>query len=393
MNIKNQIESLLDRIIKFLEKEKRILDIFKPLSKEQRFNSDRLLAAAYQDNFFDNFFSVLTDFNGFESLDLIDDNSKKQSTSILSLSRELFRLMSIFEMEHNHSCLTLLNSENAWKFVYARVLFLLLVCSSSFEYVYSDEVLKKIKNYSSGHLFYRGHSDINYKLTPSMYRKLGKDLNINPKFVAEQYELGNLFNKYRKRICRKFIVDYELCSYMQHATSFSPLLDFTKDKRIGLSFATYPNGNLNDYNTKDASLIVFSVKRIKQNIDIEQIDIDYHKDCLTIDSEIYGTPLISCTVKDFKFKFAVSTKATNDRMKYQKGIFLCFYNCVFANGIPLLPRSKGYFVTLKIKADSNTKPGEISKSDIYSKIIKHNPELDYSHLMNPYDYFCEYNKR
>ena len=130
----------------------------------------------------------------------------------------------------------------------------------------------------------------------------------------------------------------------------------------------------------------------KREDDIRNINIDYHASKLKIDSLIYGKPFYRCTVNDFDASFGLSTIATNDRMRYQSGVFFCFYRCVIVKGIPLIPLSKGYLVTFNITHIDKNLLGLKSKKAIYNDIISSNPEYDYNHLMNPYDYFGEYNK-
>lgn len=65
---------------------------------------------------------------------------------------------------------------------------------------------------------------------------------------------------------------------------------------------------------------------------------------------------------------------------------------VIVKGIPLIPWSKGYLITLRIKPKDNAKPPLEDKPSIYNRIINLEPRLEFNHLMNPYDYFGEYNK-
>ena len=102
------------------------------------------------------------------------------------------------------------------------------------------------------------------------------------------------------------------------------LIDFTKSKEIALSFAAHPAGNLNAYNKTNASLVVLLIKSREKDVDINKINLDYHANKLKVDNEIYGKPLYKCTINDFDATFGLSTKATNDSMRYQQGVFFLF---------------------------------------------------------------------
>lgn len=391
----------VDALIEKLEKEKRITDIFSIPTKETKFISfEKILSELNldSDQLFNDFYETLSQFISYEPIEIIKKNndandSKDQSFAIVEHARPLSLLLSLLERdEHQNKHILFSNPESAGKFIYLKCLLIIFLCSSSFEYEYSEENLESVKSHVEGDVFYRGHSDITYTIIPSMIRSLKHSCRIDYPFIEKKYADSKLFDKYKECVDRGATINYDFCSFIQHATSYSPLIDFTKDCNIALSFATYPNGNLNVYNSTDASLIMLAIKRYENIINIRNIDLDYHASKLRITSKIYGKHLYKCTLEDFDILFGLSTRATNDRMKYQKGVFFCFYRCVIVKGIPLIPRSKGYLLTFRIRAKDNTGSGIEDKPTIYNRIINFHPELEYNHLMNPYDYFGEYNK-
>ena len=83
-----------------------------------------------------------------------------------------------------------------------------------------------------------------------------------------------------------------------------------------------------------------------------------------------------------KPEYKIITCATNDRMYYQAGVFICFYNCIvlkdkiFYELIPDISISKGII-------PHNDKRKILG--DIYTNYREKDPE----HLMNPYLLFNE----
>lgn len=385
---------LTDKLIHLLEQSKRIKDIFLVSERDKKDYARIIGDYSISFDFFNSLYEVLTSIISYEYIEIVQNTEGEAIfNDIVEDSRLLAHKLSLFERDNRANYLQDLNSRSiAWKFVYLRSLLILFFCSSSFEYEYSEEKLAIAQKYSVGQNYYRGHSNSSFHIIPSMIRSLGKSQIIDYKKIITMYENSGLLEKYKSHINSSAIVNYDFCSFIQHATSYSPLIDFTKNKDIALSFATYPNGNLNVYNSTDASLILLSLKDPSETIDISKISLDYHASKLKLDSEIYGIPLYKCSLNEFNTSFGLSTFATNDRMKYQQGVFFCFYHCVIVKGIPLIPWSKGFLATFRIKCASNPRLGIKSKKDIYNEIIHIKPEYDFDHLMNPYRYFGEYNK-
>ena len=390
-----EIIEIVKNLVDNLETSKRVKNVFSSIDKDDRNNN--FTSSDYLLYFKEDFYKTLSLLIELESIELIDRNSIDDKEVIINNARALFNKLSIFERNNNDEFRKLFNpsyNENLWLFVYLKCLVLIYVCSSSFEYDYSEESIRLASEYFvSGNVFYRGHSNIEYKIVPSMVRSLNRTKRIDYSYICKLYKKSNLLDKYQLLIDPSANVDYSFCSFVQHATSYSPFIDFTTEKDIALSFATYPNGNLNTYNGTDASLIVLAAKEIDKNdINVSKIDLDYHAKKLNFKSLIYGKPLYLCDIGDFDVKFGISNNSTNDRMKYQKGIFFCFYRCVIVKGVPLMPWSKGYLLTFRIKAKNNAKKGELTKQDIYNSVINSKPYYDYQNLMEPYDFFTEYNK-
>lgn len=385
---------ITDKLIGLLEQSKRVKDIFLVSEKDKQNYQNIIGNYDITFEFFNSLYETLTSIIKFENVEIMNDSQEKAALNdIVENSRQLAQELSLFERNNRESHLKDLTfNTGSWKFVYLRLLLILFFCGSSFTYDYSEENTAIAQKHAVGRICYRGHPNSSFQIIPSMIRSLGKSQAIDYPMIIKMYEKSGLLEKYRTHIDLTGSVDYRFCSFIQHATSYSPLVDFTKEKDIALAFATYPNGNLNVYNSTEASLVMLSLKNVSENIEISNINLDYHASKLKLDSKIYGKPLYECSLSDFDTSFGLSTSATNDRMKYQQGVFFCFYRCVIVKGIPLIPWSKGFLVTFKIKCVSNKKLGIKSKKEIYNDIISSKPEYDFEHLMNPYRYFGEYNK-
>lgn len=231
--------------------------------------------------------------------------------------------------------------------------------------------------------YYRGHEDKNYQLIPSIFRKINyalyKDRVFDYNSLLFEYKNKGLIGKYDKIFKTRF-VDYNFCSFMQHSTSFSPLLDLTLDHIIGLSFAT------SSY-TKcpvAGSLLRFSfndkVKEVSR-ADIKNVKTYLFNTKLNPSAFVGAKRIYYCTPKDFEPTVELVKNMTNDRMKYQLGSFLFFRFCVIVNGIILMPYKIGNIIEYIID------PSE--KSKIYNKITTNYSYYDIDHLLDPYKYFKE----
>lgn len=244
----------------------------------------------------------------------------------------------------------------------------------------------QIKNMVEGK-YYRGENDFSYKLLPSIYRNYDVKRygnNFKKQTMRDLYKDTNLISKY-KTVFEFLDINYDFCAYMQHSKSYSPFLDLTSEPYVALTFATKASGDLNKYMKADASLYEFSFEeKPKELNDNNPYILDEHFTYITdkklrISTTIGKIPLCKCTYRHLEIDVFILKKKSNDRMKYQQGIFLYINKAIIVKGIMLMPMSIGKITKYKIPSDK--------KTVIYNANKRNRAHYDYEHLMDPYMLF------
>lgn len=231
------------------------------------------------------------------------------------------------------------------------------------------------------YFWYRGVTSIDdFDLVPSMYRSI-KDpyFHIDDAYIDSLYKVNNLDREYKK-IFKTFKRE-EFLAYMQHSIAYSPLIDFTNNVVIAGSFATQFT-NAVDYVKKDSGLFLL-VRDTRMNTRALNTNIELFNECLTPFSNIFGKPLFLCSLSDFYVKYNVVRNKSNDRMKYQDGLFLNIYKAVFVKGKLLFPDSTTKLFIIRIPFGGS----KITKDDVTNDISQNFQEYEYDYLMDPYNWF------
>ena len=238
--------------------------------------------------------------------------------------------------------------------------------------------------------YYRGHSDYTYGVLPTMLRGVNppKSNIIDYDFVKKAYKEASLENRYTECI-GSTLNSYRYCAFMQHSREYSPLLDFTEDINISISFACSNISAYNDYKSKDAAILELDIPEqlvVKEEEEcnrlIRSLDICVCRDKLSFSTLIRGKLLAYCTKEDFETKAHLIDLKTNDRMRYQKGCFLLFSKAVITSNDVLIPAGLETHIK-KYKIPKN------KKKELYERIKKERHQIDVEHLMDPYKYFFE----
>ena len=265
----------------------------------------------------------------------------------------------------------------------------------SLEDIYNNNLI-----YDNNAYFFRGQTNYEWNLIPSMIRNLNDNVKINMNFFNKKYLTLKLKDKYYEMF-GKDKIDYLFLSFMQHACSYSPFIDFTKSNIIGLSFALSNPNFFNDFTNKNSSLFIVSIDsneilRSEEKIN-EFLQEEYQLIYLDRKTLGFGENISFkeneeekiLFLSDFKTiinlltpKYKLIDLPTNDRMKYQKGVFLVFYGCICGNDT-IFYQLNNKFKLLKLKINKMNKRIYLEK--IYKKYRFYDPE----HLMKPYLYFNE----
>lgn len=198
--------------------------------------------------------------------------------------------------------------------------------------------LQKIPRLRDSELFFRGHSDIEYKLEPSIYR--------NKKHISNEH---NLFKEFIIRTPSDFLNEksaLEKLVKMQHYGLPTRLLDLTTNALVALYFACsskgkrdgkvvvfrIPNNDIKYYDSDTVSILANIAKR-PRTFTVDKIRT-LEREKFNSEDEIgyllheikeeksYFQSIID--PKDIERVVAVKVKQSNNRIIKQSGAFLIF---------------------------------------------------------------------
>lgn len=259
-----------------------------------------------------------------------------------------------------------------------------LIFKISPEKKYVDENILEIKNQNGFEGYYRGQSDYRWNLTPSYFRGLKNDKYVDVNELYNTYYNEGLLTKWKNIFRKDEKITIEFLSFMQHAISFSPFIDFTKDIDIALAFALKNRMSLNEFYNNDSS--VFSLKineknpekiNDKNDLILDDFYINYiSKYNIGSDINHKKVECFSDIIDELTPKYYFITNQNSDRMKRQNGQLLFFYNftCVGGYIFPNLNHD------LRIKKYIIKKE---NKKELYKNIQEDN-SLALESLLDPY---------
>ena len=275
------------------------------------------------------------------------------------------------------------------------------------------DTITKISESNQYPVFFRGQSNYDWNLVPSIIRDFNeidlmrKKIGVSGTLIDNSklfkiYSETGMIAKYNKVFDEKVLspsdIDYRFLSYMQHSISYSPLIDFTKDYKVACSFAI-PINSINTYLQKDSCVFIldangmdFSLVKNETTISdvntiINKLNVRLFNKKIKPGTKMYIDNMGSLVEVDFtslkKIKdnltprFQIISSMTNDRMKYQKGCFILFYDYVSVNG-NILYELVDEFTYHKHRIRVDEKHIILKKLDGY---------YNQSDLLNPYQIF------
>jgi hypothetical protein len=195
---------------------------------------------------------------------------------------------------------------------------------------------------------------------------------------------------------------------LQHSCSYSPFLDFTKDSDIALSFALSNSGSINDFNNEESSIYQLFLTSGKDEIvtvnskeALRSLLNSFSVYCLKTKIVLGSAPLFATYdtqgnlgIPYMKYTFssfasivnALTPKVlfidvpTNDRMKFQKGTFVLFYDFLMVDQHIFYNLNPSFYIE-KMVIPPNV------KTSMLRSLEKNHPYCQQRYLMDPYDFF------
>ncbi len=249
------------------------------------------------------------------------------------------------------------------------------------------EEFKKLINlmkYIDREWWFRGHSNEKWDLDPTILRGINRDKTT----VIDYVEMDKMYSKYGltkkyKTVFTRHSLNYDFLAYMQHSTSYSPMIDFTTNFITAVSFALSNKSSINDFYNIDSSIVcVRPAKDIEISTGIKKYKVGVLRNSKTW--TVGEVRLILTSFGRFFKPFAdvsIERNMSNDRMKYQHGRFVMYDNFIsFPNhSTPIDVSSR----IIKIVIDRSI------KEKLYEYVMSNYSHLKQDNLMNPYKYFSE----
>mgnify|MGYP003290125183 CR=1 FL=1 len=266
--------------------------------------------------------------------------------------------------------------------------------------------IKNIEELSlyNNHSIFRGQTDFNYRISPSIFRNHKGNILFDDDYYHSILSDTGLEGKFDRLIRDHSMNRYSKYAFIQHSCSYSPFIDFTKDIIIATSFSLSNSSKINEFKDNDSSVYCLNIES-----DLEKLITNKWKarsflvndfKMRIVDStyfvfgKLYSLEKADGTFYSFSHysirdflddltpKLAIIDIPTNDRIVYQKGLFVCFYDCLCLKDFIAYELNPDFsFIKLKI--------AKKNKRSLLNAIYKNNREYDPEHLLNPYLVFNE----
>ena len=196
--------------------------------------------------------------------------------------------------------------------------------------------------------FYRGERIVSLKrpLLPTMFRDRNALVSegqaytdIDAAGILEHYRsIGRYYDLFTSAFgqARKYCM-YDLCAFSQHYLDWSPLIDFTKSLYVALSFGLKGKHEFENDGLLYVAEISDPENYTRDRVTAECWLNDYHV-------RVYNESMKAGKRVDITYKSPdgrIIDIATNDRMKFQQGVFLLLDNFTLVNHLYLTKNVRG----------------------------------------------------
>lgn len=247
-------------------------------------------------------------------------------------------------------------------------------------------------------LWFRGQTNSKWSFVPSFFRNNNETKLWTWNTILQEYaskpSAPSLVEKLLEIDIDPNINPYKFLAFIQHAISFSPLIDFSKNSRVALSFALSNQSKILDF-YKDESCVYrlnisdFKVLKKLSEIDevIKNVRIQSFKESTNVSTIIQNQLWKDLLLEKTSSVVHLINLPTNDRMLYQKGVFALFDNVIIIGNEIYFSKNKiGFFrQNLKkfiIKAET--------KESLIAELYNKNPQYHHRYLNNPYLFLEDY---
>lgn len=259
---------------------------------------------------------------------------------------------------------------------------------------YVDDNLDNIKDIyrEKENLWYRGQTNASWPLIPSFFRNTDDTKIWTWEEILNEYDRKpsspSLVSKLTEVDINPVDNPYKFIAFIQHAISYSPLIDFTKNSRVALSFALSNSAKISEFYKSDACIYELDISNFRVLTDKSEIDekirsskIQIIKDGGSIMNIITNAMWIDLMSVDNESRVHLINVPTNDKMLYQKGVFALFDNVIVIGNEMFFSKTNIAFFreNLKkyiIKTDA--------KEKLLSSLLEDTPQYHYRYLSNPY---------
>lgn len=266
------------------------------------------------------------------------------------------------------------------------------------EYINDD--LENIGDVSKekDNLWFRGHTNSNWSLVPSFFRNNNETKLWTWNMILHEYaskpSAPSLVEKLLEVDIDPNINPYKFLAFIQHAISYSPLIDFSKNSRVALSFSLSNQSKILDFYKDESCVYQLNIRDFKVLEKLNEIDeviknvrIQSFRENSSIFTIIQNQLWIDLLLEKTRSVVHLINLPTNDRMLYQKGVFVLFDRVIIIGNEIYFSKNKIDFFRQNLKKFIIKTE---TKESLIGELYNINPQYHHRYLHNPYLFLEDY---